>query len=174
MALFSSPFLTPPRDPPLASGVIPPSKVFPDGKERLHVVISERVRDAASSQVQYDSIFAHLGAKPFKFEATEEYVGSYSAPAARSGIGDRVKARLVKLFAAHNERLFDWYVHMILCILVICFVCFQSPHPSPPTVSTPLAPRPSLILLVHSSLSRFYGIQAGISRRRVDDTRGVL
>jgi hypothetical protein len=74
----------------------------------MHVVISERVRDAASSQGQYDAIFAHLGAEPFQFEATEEYVGGYSAPAASRGMGERVKSRLVKLFAAHNERLFDW------------------------------------------------------------------
>jgi len=81
-------------------------KVFPD-KSRLLIVVAEHMRK--NPQETYDKLYNFVGAKPYKVDAEDDHVGSYGS----SKMSERVRKRLIKVFAPHNERLFKFLGYRI-------------------------------------------------------------
>mmetsp|Transcript_11642 Transcript_11642/g.11676 ORF Transcript_11642/g.11676 Transcript_11642/m.11676 type:complete len:336 (+) Transcript_11642:62-1069(+) len=75
-------------------------KIFPD-KNQLLIVIAERMRQHPDEE--YSKIFKFLGARDIRLQVEEDHVGSYSKP-----MSTRQEAKLRKIFAPHNERLFKF------------------------------------------------------------------
>lgn len=80
--------------------------VFPN-KENLLIVVAERMKSNPAEE--YDRMFKFLGVDSIpNFEAELDHVGTYS-----DTIHPKVAARLVKVFAPHNERLFKFLGYRI-------------------------------------------------------------
>lgn len=80
-------------------------KVFPN-RDNLKIIIAEHMRDTQRSKEIYNELFEYLGASPFAFEPEDEHVGSYTKN--KKEMSSAMEMKLMKLYAPHNERLFNW------------------------------------------------------------------
>ena len=85
-------------------------KVFPN-RDNLMIIIAEHMRDTQRAKDIYAKLFEFLGASPFDFEPEDEHVGSYSQDKAQ--MSPAMELKLMKVYEAHNERLFKWLGYRI-------------------------------------------------------------
>lgn len=87
-------------------------KVFPD-RNQLLVVVAEHLRGDRGKE-EYNKIFKHINASELpSFEVEDEHVGSYGEGKNSSTMSASVEAKLRKVFAPHNEALFEFLGYRI-------------------------------------------------------------